>query len=226
VPAALTVLSAIALATFVWRDTFGVRAGIETAAPYALRFGRSALDNLLSYLGWTARIGLPWVRSFGDAVEPGVFPDGIAPPRRGCSAAPFRAAARSFVEGGVLWRCSSPSSARPRTTTTCIRRSRARRSASPPRRIERPTVSRRFRARRAVATAVVAALATGRSERRAAHHIRSARSSIPSCVRSGRPRAHRPERHPDLRTRRSPSVSLWFGRPRRSRGRSAGPDTA
>jgi len=104
VPIALAIVSAIALATFVWRDTFGVRAGVETLSPYAVRFGRPALDNLLSYLGWTARIALPWVHSFADAVEGGVFADGIvlaAVWLAGCAVPALRQ--RGWVEGGVLW---------------------------------------------------------------------------------------------------------------------------
>jgi hypothetical protein len=236
VPAALAVLSAIALATFVWRDTFGVRAGIETAAPYAVRFGRSALDNLLSYLGWTARIGLPWVRSFGDAVEPGVFPDGIALAAAwllGCAVPALRA--RGWVEGGVLWLLLilpvlplahhtyhyylySPLTG----AALCVAAAADATAA---------WISRRFAARRTIAATVVAALAAVVAVNGAllVHHIEMYPFVDPELRSDPTVDRARIARNviTDLRdSPLPPGVSLWFWSPASiARGRSAGADT-
>jgi hypothetical protein len=73
---AMVALSLAYLGAFLVRDVFGVRTRLDAAAPYALRFDRTLVDNLLTYLGWSVRIALPSVRSFSDAVDPGVFADG------------------------------------------------------------------------------------------------------------------------------------------------------
>jgi len=44
------------------------------AAPYALGDPRAALDNALTYLGWTANLWFPTVRAFSDSVDPAVWP--------------------------------------------------------------------------------------------------------------------------------------------------------
>lgn len=71
-------LVAVYLAAFLVRDVFGVRASLAATAPYTLRFDRTLLDNLLTYLGWTVTIALPLMKSFTDAVEPHVWAAGIA----------------------------------------------------------------------------------------------------------------------------------------------------
>ncbi len=78
VPLAMAGVLLAYLAAFVVRDVFGVRAELAGAAPYALRFDRTIVDNLLTYLGWTANLALPSIRSFTDVVDPGVFGYGIA----------------------------------------------------------------------------------------------------------------------------------------------------
>jgi hypothetical protein len=77
VPAALAALAVAAAVTLFSGDAFGVRHGVDASAAYALGSIATVRDNLLTYLGWTTRIGLPWVRSFADAVDPGVFTDGV-----------------------------------------------------------------------------------------------------------------------------------------------------
>ena len=59
-------------------DLFRVREGLSGSAAYALGDGADMGRNLLTYLGWTLNAFLPTVQGFGDAVDPAVFPWGIA----------------------------------------------------------------------------------------------------------------------------------------------------
>lgn len=81
IPAPVWALLALSLAytcAFFARDVFGVRAPLAASSAYALRFDRTLLDNLLTYLGWTVKIALPWVNSFTDAIDPDMWLAGIA----------------------------------------------------------------------------------------------------------------------------------------------------
>jgi hypothetical protein len=99
---AMTALSLAYLLVFVGRDVFGLRNELAASAPYALRFDRTLVDNLLTYLGWTARIALPSVTSFTDAVEPGVFGYGVALGLVWCAGLAVRGLrSRGWIEAGA-----------------------------------------------------------------------------------------------------------------------------
>ena len=71
-------LAALALALaldLAFTDVLGTRSG---AGAYRLDAGRAALENLLTYLGWSADFLLPAVRRFQDAVDPLAFGWGSA----------------------------------------------------------------------------------------------------------------------------------------------------
>src|SRR5262249_49841233 len=78
VPLSMLGIAIVYALAFVGRDVFGVRQELAATAPYAVRFDRTLLDNLFTYLGWTARIALPLVTTTVDAVEPAVFGYGVA----------------------------------------------------------------------------------------------------------------------------------------------------
>jgi hypothetical protein len=62
---------AVALAVhFAATDVVGMRSG---PGAYRLEFGRAALENLLTYLGWSANFLLPTVLRFQDAADPLVY---------------------------------------------------------------------------------------------------------------------------------------------------------
>ena len=65
--AALAVALAVYLAV---SDVMGTRSG---PGAYRLEFGRTALENLLTYLGWSANFLLPTVLRFQDAADPLVY---------------------------------------------------------------------------------------------------------------------------------------------------------
>jgi hypothetical protein len=71
---ALCALSAGWLAMLFAIDVFGVRSGLHSSAPYALSVGSHVVTNAATYLGWTVLFWAPLVRSFGDAVDPNVYP--------------------------------------------------------------------------------------------------------------------------------------------------------
>ena len=67
------VLAALALAMLAHLavgDTLGTRSG---PGAYRLALGRATLENLLTYLGWSANFLLPAVRRFQDAADPSVY---------------------------------------------------------------------------------------------------------------------------------------------------------
>jgi hypothetical protein len=69
----LLALAAIALALAVYFavvDVMGTRSG---PGAYRLEFGRVMLENLFTYLGWSANFLLPTVLRFQDAVDPLVY---------------------------------------------------------------------------------------------------------------------------------------------------------
>ena len=62
---------AVALAVYVAAgDVMGTRSG---PGAYRLEFGRATLENLLTYLGWSANFLLPTVLRFQDATDPLVY---------------------------------------------------------------------------------------------------------------------------------------------------------
>jgi len=98
-PIALGAVSLLYLASFLLRDSFGLRSGVTAEAPYALRVDRSLIENLFTYLGWTARIALPAVHSFSDRVDRSVFGEGLML----LLAWAVGLAARALRERGWLW---------------------------------------------------------------------------------------------------------------------------
>lgn len=76
----LLALCAVAVAygvLLVRMDVFGVRhAGAQQA--YSLRFDSGLATGFLTYLGWTANFFLATVRGFADAMDPAVYPWGVA----------------------------------------------------------------------------------------------------------------------------------------------------
>jgi len=101
--ALLGLATAYAIA-FAARDVFGARAGVDAAAPYALGSGGTVAGNALTYLGWTVHIALPLVRSFTDAVDPGVFAAGGALAVAWLAGLAWPALrARGWLAGGVLF---------------------------------------------------------------------------------------------------------------------------
>ena len=70
---------ALAMATaLIVTDEFGVRSRPAADAAYAVSFGPHVLANFATYLGWTVNFWLLTLRSFSDAVDPGVYPYAIA----------------------------------------------------------------------------------------------------------------------------------------------------
>jgi hypothetical protein len=58
-------------------DVFGMRSGLGSSAAYALSPGLHVVTNAATYLGWTTLFWAPLVRSFGDAVDPNVYPAAV-----------------------------------------------------------------------------------------------------------------------------------------------------
>src|SRR5438094_3412115 len=75
---ACALLAAAYAVEFLRSDVFRVRGGLPENAAYALAGPLDAGRNLLTYLGWTSNLFLPTVRGVGDAVDPLVFPWGVA----------------------------------------------------------------------------------------------------------------------------------------------------
>jgi len=101
---ALLAVGAAYAVAFAVRDVFGTRAGVDAAAAYALRFDRTLVDNLLSYLGWAVTIALPLVRSFTDRVDPPVFAAGAALAVAWLAGLAWRdLRERGWLAGGVLF---------------------------------------------------------------------------------------------------------------------------
>ena len=73
----LLAVSLVYGATFLARDTFGLRQPLPEAAPYTVAFDATLWRNLLTYLGWTANFLILTVRRFADAVDPVVFANGV-----------------------------------------------------------------------------------------------------------------------------------------------------
>ena len=74
----LGIIAAAYAVDYLRSDVFSVGAGLSKEAAYALGEPGDIGRNLLTYLGWTSNLFLPTVRGFGDAVDPMVFPWGIA----------------------------------------------------------------------------------------------------------------------------------------------------
>jgi hypothetical protein len=75
--APVLILGAISLGWIVMlfaTDVFGMRSGLGSSAAYALSPGLHVVTNAATYLGWTTLFWAPLVRSFGDAVDPNVYP--------------------------------------------------------------------------------------------------------------------------------------------------------
>jgi len=66
-------LAALALALAVYLATADVMGTHSGPGAYRLEFGRATLENLFTYLGWSANFLLPTVLRFQDAVDPLVY---------------------------------------------------------------------------------------------------------------------------------------------------------
>lgn len=76
--AVLAALSAAYLVWFLDADTLGLRSALPGPSAYEVRFDGTLIGNLLTYAGWTANHFVFTVRGFADAIDPAVFPWGIA----------------------------------------------------------------------------------------------------------------------------------------------------
>lgn len=78
-PVFLTMLvtSAAYLAYFAWQNAPVADPSLE-AEPYAVGVGSHVWRNLLTYAGWTVNVAVPFVAGFTDAIDPPVYPWGIA----------------------------------------------------------------------------------------------------------------------------------------------------
>jgi len=102
--AALMVVSLLYLGVFLAGDVFGLRTALPADAAYSIGFGAHWLWNLLSYLGWTVNIAIFTVRGFTDAIDPRVYPWGIAALALWIAGAFSRTLrARGWIRGGMLY---------------------------------------------------------------------------------------------------------------------------
>ncbi|MEO5618619.1 MAG: hypothetical protein ABIS67_12695 [Candidatus Eisenbacteria bacterium] len=97
--AAMLALSAVTAVAYLTSDVSGLRSGDSTA--YAVSLGPHLGANLLTYAGWSLNFLLPTVRSFGDAVDPGVFGWGAAALVAGLTGLGVPALRRRAWPGGV-----------------------------------------------------------------------------------------------------------------------------
>jgi hypothetical protein len=101
---ALMVVSLLYLGVFLASDVFGMRSALPTDAAYAIGVGPHWVWNFLTYLGWTWNIWLFTVKSFTDAIDPRVYPWGIAALALWIAGAFLPALrARGWIRGGLLY---------------------------------------------------------------------------------------------------------------------------
>lgn len=89
---------------FLSPSSSGVGPDQAAQSPYALGWGVTLWQNLLTYLGWTANFLLPTVRRFSDAVDPGVYAwaiGGVALWLAGLASRRLRAG--GWHLGGLIW---------------------------------------------------------------------------------------------------------------------------
>jgi hypothetical protein len=102
----LAAVAVVYLGFFLALDAFAVRGALSERAPYSLAFGETWLRNLLTYLGWTVNLFAFSVRSFSDAIDPGVFPWGVVLLLAGAAGAFVPALRRrGFLVGIALFAC-------------------------------------------------------------------------------------------------------------------------